>query len=140
MKAKKSEIFTEYNQFLDDKVEELDDFSIHDEGGQALYYLLVKLMGDKRTLGNNSYDALFEFSFPPLVEFSSAAEEGDYQAVISILNDDCELEEHGAKLEINTEIIEKLESFTPSLISFIDRSWDRYGRVDPDFLNSLLTD
>ena len=100
MKAKKSEIFTEYNQFLDDKFEELDDFSIHDEGGQALYYLLVKLMGDKRTLGNNSYDALFEFSFPPLVEFSSAAEEGDYQAVISILNDDCELEEHGAKLEM----------------------------------------
>ena len=44
MTAKATEAFNEYMEFLEIKSEELEDFSVHDEGGQALHYLLVKLM------------------------------------------------------------------------------------------------
>ena len=50
------------------KSEELEDFNVHDEGGQALYYLLVKLMGDNGILGSDSCEFFYEFNFPPFSE------------------------------------------------------------------------
>jgi hypothetical protein len=138
MPAKATEVFNEYMEFLEIKSEELEDFSVHDEGGQALYYLLVKLMGDNRILGSDSCEYLYEFNFPPVYEIADAGKKGDYSKVIELLIDDCELKDNGAKPEINSEIIEILESLVPSLIDFITWDWDKYRRVDPSYLNSLL--
>lgn len=35
MKAKATEVFNEYMEFLEIKSEELEDFSVHDEGGRT---------------------------------------------------------------------------------------------------------
>jgi len=95
-------------------------------------------MEDNRILGSDSCEFLYEFNFPPIDEIAAAGKKGEYSQVIEMLIDDSELKDNGAKLEINSEIIEKLESLVPSLIDFITWDWDKYRRVDPSYLNSLL--
>ena len=95
-------------------------------------------MGDKR-----SYEEMLRIDTPPISSLAACGEEGDYADVISDFGEmghNCKLEENGAKLEISTEIIEKLESFASSLMDDIDSNWHEYAVEGKEclVLNSLL--
>ena len=94
MKAKKSNKIVDFFKFLDVKDSGYkNNYEISDLGTAALYILLFKLMGDKR-----SYQDLWKLDHPPATEISSAAESGDYSWVIEICdanNHNCELKKMG---------------------------------------------
>ena len=137
---KKTKVFTDYDIFLKNKEEQkgIENAQLQDEGSGALYHLLFKLMGDKR-----SYEEMWSIDTPPMSSLEACGEEGDYADVISDFGEmghNCKLEENGAKLEISTEIIEKLESFVSSLMDDIDSNWHEnavYAKECLD-LNSIL--
>ena len=134
MKAKKSNKIVNFFKFLDVKDSGYkNNYEISDLGTAALYILLFKLMGDKR-----SYQDLWKLDHPPATEISSAAESGDYSWVIEICdanNHNCELKENGATLIINDEIIDKLESFIPQLVREIENNFNSIEGLN---LNEIL--
>ena len=134
MKAKKSIKIVDFFKFLDVKDSGYkNNYEISDLGTAALYILLFKLMGDKR-----SYQDLWKLDHPPATEISSAAESGDYSWVIEICdanNHNCELKENGATLIINDEIIDKLESFIPQLVREIENNFNSIEGLN---LNEIL--
>jgi len=120
MKAKKSNKILDFFKYLDVRdAGHKNDWEISDLGTAALYILLFKLMGDKR-----SYDDLWELDHPPAGEISSGAESGDYSGVIEVSNDhNCQLEKNGATLIVNDDIIDKLETLIPQLVSQMDKNF-----------------
>ena len=117
MKAKKSNKIVDFFKYLDVRDSgHKNDWEISDLGTAALYILLFKLMGDKR-----SYQDLWKLDHPPGGEISSAAESGNYSTVIEVCDDhNCQLEENGTTLIVNDDIIDKLESLIPQLVSEMD--------------------
>ena len=134
MKAKKSNKIVDFFKFLDVKDSGYkNNYEISDLGTAALYILLFKLMGDKR-----SYQDLWKLDHPPGTEIFAAAECGDYSLVIEICdanNHDCKLKENGATLIINDEIIDKLESLIPQLVREIENNWNSIEGLN---LNEIL--
>lgn len=104
-----------------------------DDGSEALYCLLFKLMGDQRSMS----DLVDIFDMPTAGEFQYSAESGKYESIITMARDHgCNIEENGATLIISEEIIQKLEGFVPSLIERIE---SKELAKDESFLNSLLS-
>ena len=130
----KSKIIEDYYKFL--RVEDENhkgNAEIIDDGSEALYCLLFKLMGDQRSMS----DLVDIFDMPPAGEFQHCSQTGEYDSVIAVARDHgCNIEENGATPIISGEIIQKLEGFVPTLIERIkSQEWAK----DESFLNSLLS-
>ena len=68
---------------------------------------------------------ILKLDHPPAGEISSAAASGNYSSVIEVCDDhNCQLEENGATLIVNDDIIDKLESLIPQLVSEMDDNFN----------------
>ena len=131
-KVKKSIKIVKFFSYLDVKdTGHKGDSSVFDVGTAAIYNLLFKIMGDKR-----SYKELWELDHPPATELSHAAETGSYDLITQVADDHgCQLEENDANLEINDEVIDKLESLMPKLTNQIENNLNNINSYD---LNKIL--
>jgi len=130
----KSKIIEDYYKFLREEDENhKGNAEIIDDGSEALYCLLFKLMGDQRSMS----DLVDIFDMPPAGELKLCSQAGEYDSIITAARDHgCAIEENGATLIISEEIIQKLEGFVPPLIERIKaQEWAK----DESFLNSLLS-
>tara|TARA_B100000989_G_scaffold278516_1_gene240369 strand:- start:1539 stop:1931 length:393 start_codon:yes stop_codon:yes gene_type:complete len=128
----KSEIIYNFYEFLENEDKNFkNNGAIVDDGFEALYCLLFKLMGDRRTIP----ELLELMGMPHPAEFQGCAEEGDYATIIDLSIDYCDLDKNGANLEIAPEIIKKLESFVPLLT---DRIKSGDWAKDEKFISSIL--
>ena len=126
----KSQKIVDYYNFLESEDE--GNSRVFDDGSEALYCLLFKLLGDKRSM----YDITGISDFPTATELKVGAEEGDYNYILNQAEEHCcELEENGVTQGITAEIIQKLEKFLPALT---DRIQSQELARNSDFLNSLL--
>tara|TARA_Y100000992_G_C21120109_1_gene421459 strand:+ start:128 stop:523 length:396 start_codon:yes stop_codon:yes gene_type:complete len=130
MKSKK---IIEYYKFIREEDKKFkDNAAVIDDGSEALYCLLFKLLGDQRSFK----DLTDIFGFPPAGELEYGAENGNYDSVIEVSNDHgLELKENGATKEIDKKIITKLESYIPHLNDRIKQG--DYAK-DADFLESIF--
>jgi hypothetical protein len=129
----KSEKIIEYYKFIRQEDKKFkDNGAVIDDGSEALYCLLFKLLGDQR-----SFEDLTDiFDFPPASELEHGAESGNYDFVIEVSNNHgLELKENGATKEIDKNIITKLESYIPHLNNRIKQ--ENYAK-DADFLESIF--
>jgi len=130
----KSKIIEDYYKFLREEDENhKGNAEIIDDGSEALYCLLFKLMGDQRSMS----DLVDIFDMPPAGELKLCSQAGEYDSIITAARDHgCAIEENGATLIISEEIIQKLEGFVPPLIERIKaQEWAK----EESFLNSLLS-
>ena len=128
----KSEIIYNFYEFLEKEDTNFkNNGAIVDDGFEALYCLLFKLMGDGRTIP----ELLELMGMPHPAEFQGCAEEGDYATIIDLSIDYCDLDKNGANLEITPEIIKKLETFVPLLT---DRIKSGDWAKDEKFISSIL--
>ena len=130
----KSKIIEDYYKLLrEEDKNHKDNGGIIDDGSEALYCLLFKLMGDQRSMS----DLVDIFDMPPAGELKLCSQAGEYDSIITAARDHgCAIEENGATLIISEEIIQKLEGFVPPLIERIKaQEWAK----DESFLNSLLS-
>jgi len=130
----KSKIIEDYYKFLrEEDKNHKDNGGIIDDGSEALYCLLFKLMGDQRSMS----DLVDIFDMPPAGELKLCSQAGEYDSIITAARDHgCAIEENGATLIISEEIIQKLEGFVPPLIERIKaQEWAK----EESFLNSLLS-
>ena len=128
----KSEIIYNFYEFLEKEDTNFkNNGAIVDDGFEALYCLLFKLMGDRRTIP----ELLELMGMPHPAEFQGCAEEGDYATIIDLSIDYCDLDKNGANLEITPEIIKKLETFVPLLT---DRIKSGDWAKDEKFISSIL--
>ena len=126
----KSQKIVDYYNFLESKDE--GNSKVFDDGSEALFCLLFKLLGDERSM----YDITCIFDFPTATELKGGAEEGDYSYILNQAEEHgCELEENGVTQGITAEIIQKLENFLPALT---DRIQSQELARNSDFLNSIL--
>ena len=109
-----SNTIVEYYEFLERKDEiNKGNYEILDNGSEALYCILFKLMGDER-----SFDTLCEdfLDWPTATELKGTAQDGNYTSLVSMMRDhDCGMLENGAVMEITSQIIQDLELCIPSL-------------------------
>jgi len=129
----KSDIIYNYYEFLKTADKNFkNNWAIVDDGSEALYCLLFKLMGDNRTIP----ELLKIFDMPPPTEFQGCAEEGDYATIVDLsIDHECGLDKNGANLDITPEIIKKLETFVPLLTDKIKSGdWAK----DEKFISSIL--
>ena len=130
----KSKIIEDYYKLLrEEDKNHKDNGGIIDDGSEALYCLLFKLMGDQRSMS----DLVDIFDMPPAGELKLCSQAGEYDSIITAARDHgCAIEENGATLIISEEIIQKLEGFVPPLIERIKaQEWAK----EESFLNSLLS-
>lgn len=123
----------DYYEFLEREDESYKgSCEIIDDGSEALYCILFKLMGDARTfesLCNGFVD------WPTATELHYSAQEGDYTSVVDMMRDhDCGMLENGATMEISTKTIEDLEKCIPD---FIDRVASGQSVKDVEFLEFI---
>jgi hypothetical protein len=113
-----SNTIVEYYDFLERKDEIYrGNYEILDDGSEALYCILFKLMGDER-----SFDTLCEdfLDWPTATELKGTAQDGNYTSLVSMMRDhDCGMLKNGAVMEITSQIIQDLEMCIPSLIDRI---------------------
>ena len=129
-----SKIIEDYYKFLREEDENhKGNAEVIDDGSEALYCLLFKLMGDQRSMS----DLVDIFDMPTSSEFQISAKNGKYESIITMARDHgCAIEENGATPIISEEIIQRLEGFVPTLIERIkSQEWAK----DESFLNSLLS-
>jgi hypothetical protein len=90
----KSKIIEDYYKFLREEDENhKGNADIIDDGSEALYCLLFKLMGDQRSMS----DLVDIFDMPPAGEFQGCSQTGEYDSVIAVARDHgCNIEENGA--------------------------------------------
>jgi hypothetical protein len=109
-----SNTIVEYYEFLERKDENYKgNYEIIDDGSEALYCILFKLMGDER-----SFDTLCEdfLDWPTATELQCTAQDGNYTSLVSMMRDhDCGMLKNGAVMEITPKIIQDLELCIPSL-------------------------
>ena len=123
----------EYFEFLEQEDENYKgNFEIIDDGSEALYCILFKLMGDTRTFESLCSEFL---DWPTATELKYAAQGGDYESVLGMMRDhDCGMLENGATMEISSKIIKNLERCIPDFMDYIIRG---DSAKDPDFLNKV---
>ena len=109
-----SNTIVEYYEFLEKKDENYKgNYEILDDGSEALYCILFKLMGDER-----SFETLCKgfLDWPNATELQGTAQDGNYSSLISMMSEhDCGMLENGAVMEITSKIIQNLELCIPSL-------------------------
>jgi len=129
-----SNIIFDYYEFLERADENYKGNSeIIDDGSEALYCILFKLMGDTRTFETLCSEFL---DWPTATEFKYSAQKGDYDSVLEMMRDhDCGMLENGAIMEISSKIIKDLEGYIPKLKDCIISG---ESAKDPEFLNKVF--
>lgn len=126
-----SKTIVQYYELLERKdADGSGDSSIFDDGSEALYCLLFKLMGDKRSIETLSTEWI---DWPTASALVNAAETGDYSDLLSQMSDhDCGLSENCDVVDVSDVTIETLEKFIPMLVTQV-----KSGKLakDVDFLN-----
>lgn len=80
-----------------------DDGFFMDQGNEALVYLLLRYMGDKRPFSN------YHIDIPPMAVYSPA-ETGDWSELLGAFEDNMsDVKKNGAKLEVTDIILKKLK-------------------------------
>jgi hypothetical protein len=90
---------------------------VFDDGSEALYCLLFKLMGDKRSINSLATDWI---DWPTASALIGAAESGEYSELLNQMMDhDCGITENCDVVDLNDSIMLELERFVPSLTNKI---------------------
>lgn len=129
----KSQKIIEYFDFLEAEDDNYQGNSqIFDDGSEALYCLLFKVLGDNRTIE----ELTKIFDFPTATEFKYSAARGDYRSIFLMAEEHgCELTQNGATLNVTPAAIQKIEEFLPALT---ERVGSHRLAKDPGFLNALV--
>jgi hypothetical protein len=127
-----NEIFN-YYEFLEKEDDNYQGNSeIIDDGSEALYCILFKLMGDARTFESLCSDFL---DWPTATELKYSAQDGEYSSVVDMMREnDCGMLENGALMEISQKIISDLEKCIPD---FVARVGSSETVKDPEFLEQV---
>jgi hypothetical protein len=127
-----NEIFN-YYEFLENEDENYKgNYEIVDDGSEALYSILFKLMGDTRTFDSLCSDVL---DWPAASELKYSAQDGEYSSVVDMMREkDCGMLQNQAVMEISDKIIEDLERCIPD---FRDRVASSESVKDPEFLEQV---
>ena len=94
-----------YYEFLENEDENYKgNYEIVDDGSEALYSILFKLMGDTRTFDSLCSDVL---DWPAASELKYSAQDGEYSSVVDMMREkDCGMLQNQAVMEISDKIIE----------------------------------
>jgi len=122
-----------YYEFLENEDENYKgNYEIVDDGSEALYCILFKLMGDTRTFDSLCSDVL---DWPAASELKYSAQDGEYSSVVDMMREkDCGMLQNQAVMEISVKIIEDLERCIPD---FRDRVASSESVKDPEFLEQV---
>ena len=122
-----------YYEFLENEDENYKgNYEIVDDGSEALYSILFKLMGDTRTFDSLCSDVL---DWPAASELKYSAQDGEYSSVVDMMREkDCGMLQNQAVMEISVKIIEDLERCIPD---FRDRVASSESVKDPEFLEQV---
>ena len=122
-----------YYEFLENEDENYKgNYEIVDDGSEALYSILFKLMGDTRTFDSLCSDVL---DWPAASELKYSAQDGEYSSVVDMMREkDCGMLQNQAVMEISDKIIEDLERCIPD---FRDRVASNESVTDPEFLEQV---
>jgi hypothetical protein len=122
-----------YYEFLENEDENYKgNYEIVDDGSEALYSILFKLMGDTRTFDSLCSDVL---DWPAASELKYSAQDGEYSSVVDMMREkDCGMLQNQAVMEISVKIIEDLERCIPD---FRDRVANSESVKDPEFLEQV---
>ena len=117
-----------------------DDGFFMDQGNEALVYLLLRYMGDKRPFSD------YHIDIPPMAVYSPA-ETGDWSELLEAFEDNMsDVKKNGAKLEVTDKILKKIESKSDLIIDYIKNGKldtklgiNNFGDArDPEFLESII--
>jgi len=117
-----------------------DDGFFMDQGNEALVYLLLRYMGDKRPFSDYHIDV------PPMAVYSPA-ETGDWSELLEAFEGNMsDVKKNGAKLEITDKILKKIESKSDLIMDYIKNGKldpklgiNNFGDArDPEFLESII--
>ena len=90
-----------------------DDGFFMDQGNEALVYLLLRYMGDKRPFSD------YHIDIPPMAVYSPA-ETGDWSELLEAFEDNMsDVKKNGAKLEVTDIILKKIESKSDLIMDYI---------------------
>ena len=117
-----------------------DDGFFMDQGNEALVYLLLRYMGDKRPFSD------YHIDIPPMAVYSPA-ETGDWSELLEAFEDNMsDVKKNGAKLEVTDNILKKIESKSDLIMDYIKNGKldpklgiNNFGDArDPEFLESII--
>ena len=117
-----------------------DDGFFMDQGNEALVYLLLRYMGDKRPFSD------YHIDIPPMAVYSPA-ETGDWSELLEAFEGNMsDVKKNGAKLEITDKILKKIESKSDLIMDYIKNGKldpklgiNNFGDArDPEFLESII--
>ena len=117
-----------------------DDGFFMDQGNEALVYLLLRYMGDKRPFSD------YHIDIPPMAVYSPA-ETGDWSELLEAFEDNMsDVKKNGAKLEVTDIILKKIESKSDLIMDYIKNckldpklGINNFGDArDPEFLESII--
>jgi hypothetical protein len=117
-----------------------DDGFFMDQGNEALVYLLLRYMGDKRPFSDYHIDV------PPMAVYSPA-ETGDWSELLEAFEGNMsDVKKNGAKLEVTDNILKKIESKSDLIMDYIKNGKldpklgiNNFGDArDPEFLESII--
>ena len=122
-----------YYEFLENEDENYKgNFEIVDDGSEALYSILFKLMGDTRTFDSLCSDVL---DWPAASELKYSAQDGEYTSVVDMIREkDCGMSQNQAVMEISDKNIEDLERCIPD---FRDRIASGESVKDSEYLEQI---
>ena len=117
-----------------------DDGFFMDQGNEALVYLLLRYMGDKRPFSD------YHIDIPPMAVYSPA-ETGDWSELLEAFEDNMsDVKKNGAKLEVTDKILKKIENKSDLIMDYIKNGKldpklgiNNFGDArDPEFLESII--
>ena len=128
-----SNIVFNYYEFLEKEDENYKgNYEIVDDGSEALYCILFKLMGDTRTFDSICSDVL---DWPAASELKYSAQDGEYTSVVDMIREkDCGMLQNQAVMEISDKNIEDLERCIPD---FRDRIASGEFVKDSEYLEQI---
>ena len=138
--SKSKKISSYYSKLRKLDKDSKDDGFFMDQGNEALIYLLLRYMGDKRPFSD------YHIDIPPMAVYSPA-ETGDWSELLEAFEDNMsDVKKNGAKLEVTDKILKKIESKSDLIIDYIKNGKldpklgiNNFGDArDPEFLESII--
>jgi hypothetical protein len=138
--SKSKKISSYYSKLRKLDKDSKDDGFFMDQGNEALVYLLLRYMGDKRPFSD------YHIDIPPMAVYSPA-ETGDWSELLEAFEDNMsDVKKNGAKLEVTDNILKKIESKSDLIMDYIKNGKldpklgiNNFGDArDPEFLESII--
>ena len=138
--SKSKKISSYYSKLRKLDKDSKDDGFFMDQGNEALVYLLLRYMGDKRPFSD------YHIDIPPMAVYSPA-ETGDWSELLEAFEDNMsDVKKNGAKLEVTDNILKKIESKSDLIMDYIKNGKldpklgiNNFGDArDPQFLESII--